>query len=135
MVYGFSCGASLLVRIWNAALDSAAASGSSTAQPNRPLPGRMTIRAPAKPPATRVQRNADTRSFSHARASSVTSSGVSITIAVNSATGMWRRALKAIADANISSAPRKTWKRGLAVRKVLSRDSAIHAVIASVCIA
>ena len=72
----------------------------------------MTIRVPAKPPTTSAQRSVDTRSCSNTRASSVTSSGVVMTMAVNSATGMKRSALKAIAEASSSRVPRTTWKRG-----------------------
>jgi hypothetical protein len=124
------------VRIWKAAFDTAAASGSSAAQPieeSVPLPGRMTINAPMKPPATSSQRSRDTRSCSQMRASSVAARGVSMTMAVNSATGMRRSAAKAIADENASSAPRAIWNIGLAVRKVLSGDNAIHTDIASAC--
>ena len=51
-------------------------------------PGRMMTSVPAKPPATRVQRSGDTRSFSTVAAINVTARGAIITIAVNSPTGM-----------------------------------------------
>ena len=73
------------------------------------------------------------RSCSHTRASSVAASGVSMTMAVNSATGMRRSAANAIADENASSAPRAIWNSGFAVRKVLSDDSAIQVVMATAC--
>ena len=93
----------------------------------------MTTTAPMKPPATNAQRSGEMRSFSHTCATSVATTGVSITMAVNSATGMRRSAAKAIAEENASSAPRAIWNIGLALRKVLSGDSAIHTDIASAC--
>ena len=50
------------LKIWNAALEKAAASGSSAAQPTMPLPGRITISAPTKPPITSAQRSGEMRS-------------------------------------------------------------------------
>jgi hypothetical protein len=114
-------------------LEKAAANGSSAAQPTMPLPGRMTIRAPLKPPTTRAQRSGEMRSWSHRRATSVAITGVNITMAVNSATGMRRNAAKAIADENASSAPRAIWNIGLAQRKERCLDSVIHSVMIAAC--
>lgn len=73
--------------------------------------------APAKPPNTSAQRSADTRSRSSQAASSVTSTGVSMKIAVNSATGMCCKPKKLIALVTSSSVPRIHWKLGCAARK------------------
>ena len=54
-------------------------------------PGRMMISVPAKPPITSSQRSTDTRSPSVSEASSVMTSGVIMTMAVNSPTGMYLR--------------------------------------------
>jgi hypothetical protein len=81
-----------LVTSWNSALASATVSGSSAAQPKRPLPGRITSSAPTKATTTSAQRRADTCSRSTSGASSVTNTGASITTAVNSASGITRSA-------------------------------------------
>ena len=119
--------------IWKAALATAAASGSKAAHPMIPLPGRTTISAPTKPPNTRTHRKRETRSLSTSQAISVATTGVSITIAVNSATGMRRKAAKAIDEANASSAPRAIWNMGLAVLNERRVDSATHRVMMTAC--
>ena len=88
MVTGSSVRASLLVSTWNQALLATRPSGSRLAQPKASPPGRMMTSVPAKPPATSAQRSGDTCSLSTVAASSVMASGVIITMAVNSPTGM-----------------------------------------------
>jgi hypothetical protein len=67
------------------------ASGSSIAQWKRSAPGWMTSSAPANPPITQVHCSGDTCSPSDVAAASVMTSGVIITSAVYSPTGMARR--------------------------------------------
>jgi hypothetical protein len=61
---------------------------------NSLLLGRMMMTVPMKPPATSSQRRADTLSLSKVAASSVMASGVIMTMAVNSPTGMYLRLSK-----------------------------------------
>ena len=111
----------------------------SATQPKMPAPGRTTISAPAKPPATSARRSGDTFSCRKSAASTVTSTGDSMPTAVNSATGMLRMPMKSSALVASSSVPRKSWKRGCAVRKRLlpprSRRSASQPPISSACTA
>ena len=88
------------------AFDSVVAKGSRAIQPNRPEPGRIITSAPASPSSTSAQRSRVTRSCNTTQASRVVISGVNITIAVNSATGIWRSEMKASADENSSRLPR-----------------------------
>ena len=119
--------------VWKAALEQAAARGSNATQPMMPLPGRTTIKAPTKPPTTSTQRNRETFSFSQSLATRVATTGVSITMAVNSATGIRRKAAKAIVDENASSAPRAIWNIGLALLNERLPDRAIHKVMMAAC--
>ena len=109
----------------------APASGNSTASPNTPLPGRMTISAPSSPPHTSSQRSRDTRSRSSHAASSVTSSGASMLIDVSSGTGMCCRPKKIMAEVTSSKVPRSTWKRGCATSKLAPGISSSHNAITS----
>ena len=85
------------------------------------------------PPATSGQRSFEICSFNHTRATSLATTGVSITMAVNSATGMRRSAAKAIADENASRAPRAIWNIGLALRKERCFEAVIHSVMIVAC--
>lgn len=87
-------------------------SGSRLAQPIVAAPGCTTSRAPAKPPPTSTQRRDDTDSLRNVAASRVTTSGVVMTKAVNSPTGMNCRLTKDSALTVSSSRPRSSWKRG-----------------------
>ena len=91
--------------------------------------------APAKAPATRAQRSGVTDSFSQVAASSVTSTGVSMLMAVNSATGRYCTPKKLIAEVASSRVPRRAWKRGWALRKRSRGDRASHTVMTEACIA
>ena len=77
--------------------------------------GRITIIEPAKPPSTHNQRNHDTDSCNATAATTVSSSGVSITIAVYSPTCMYRRLKNAITLQVSSSAPRTNCSPGARV--------------------
>ncbi|MCY1548967.1 hypothetical protein D9M68_851130 [compost metagenome] len=104
-------------------------SGSRLAQPITSPPGCTTSSAPAKPPHTSTQRSGDTRSRRNSAASSVTTSGVIMTMAVNSPTGMYCRATNEIALTASSKAPRNTWKRGWAVcSRLRPRNGSMTAV-------
>ena len=110
--------ASRLVMIWNSAFDTTSPSGSSAAQPRScasPF-GRMTISAPAMPPASSSQRQAEMRSPSVSAASSVISSGVSMTMAVNSPTGITCRLKKASTLSDSRHSPRSSCRPGRSVR-------------------
>ena len=87
-------------------LETTSPSGSSSDQSKSSLAGRMIISVPMKPPITSAQRSIDTRSRSISDASSVMTSGVTITMAVNSPTGIARRPKKARQLLVISSAAR-----------------------------
>lgn len=110
-------------------------SGKTTAQPNSPDPGRMTTSAPAKASPTSTQRAGRTRSFSSQAASNVTSTGVSIWIAVNSGTGMYCTPQKLKTLVASSSAPRSIWKRGCAGRRARWSRQPSHAAITTACVA
>ena len=64
---------------------------------------------PAKPPNTSAQRKAETFSPSSVAASSVTTSGVIMAMAVNSPKGMYLRLRKVNRLVKSSSAPRTAW--------------------------
>ena len=71
---------------------------------------------PAKPPTTQAQRRHDTDSCSAQAATTVSSSGVSITTAVNSPTCITARLRKASALEVMSSSERSSWIHGRPVR-------------------
>ena len=85
--------------------------------------------APAKPPTTSAQRSADTRSCSSHAASSVTITGVSMTIAVNSGTGMCCTPKKLIALVTSNSVPRSHWNFRCAARKPARLERISHSAI------
>ena len=96
----------------------------------------MTISAPAKPPATSAQRSGETRSCSSVAASTVTITGVSIVMAVNSATGRYCRPKKPKVELSSRSRPRTAWKRGCAELKPAPPrrdDTASHSAITPAC--
>ena len=72
---------------------------------------------PTKPPTTNIQRKTDTRSPSVSDASSVMTSGVTMTMAVNSPTGMYLRLKNAKTLVVSNSTPRRHWNFGCAVLK------------------
>jgi len=98
------------------------------------LPGRITTIAPANPATTHNQRSHETRSPNITAATTVSNKGVSITMAVNSPTGMTRRLRKAMPLHTTSSRPRTNCISGRFVTNRLGpRLGHNTAVVATAC--